>query len=162
MSDRPASAGKQRRTKMREQIEVGGRLPGTVTWRNDSVAVVHCDGHDDPLAVYEAACHEGADLADLDFEQIGDDYLVGPTDALAMYESARYDVESDTITVGQETTTMTTIRIDARTYEDHDDCLSAAAADVAAERGLDGWDLNPRYEDEQRETILVDIPTAPA
>ena len=51
-----------------------------------------------------------------------------------------------------------TLRIDAKRYEDADDCLAAAAADVAAERGLQGWDLSPRWEDEQRETILVDIP----
>lgn len=52
----------------------------------------------------------------------------------------------------------TTLRIDARRYEDHDDCLAAAAADVARERGLEGWDLSPRWEDEQRNAILVDVP----
>lgn len=52
-----------------------------------------------------------------------------------------------------------TLRIDARQYADADDCLAAAEADVAAERGLAGWDLRPRWEDEDsREVILVDLP----
>ena len=54
--------------------------------------------------------------------------------------------------------TTETIRIDARRYEDHDDCLTAAAADVARERGLEGWDLSPRWADDQRDTILLDVP----
>lgn len=54
--------------------------------------------------------------------------------------------------------TTYTLRIDATRYEDHDDCLSAAAADVAQARGLAGWDLSPRWEDDQRETILINIP----
>lgn len=52
----------------------------------------------------------------------------------------------------------TTIKIDARLYEDYDDCLTAAAADVAAERGLQGWDLSPRWEDDQHDMILLDVP----
>ena len=52
----------------------------------------------------------------------------------------------------------TTIRISARRYEDCDDCLSAAAADVAEELGLEGWDLSPRWETEERDHILVDVP----
>jgi hypothetical protein len=54
-----------------------------------------------------------------------------------------------------------TIRVHAKPYEDHDDCLQAAAYDVAAERGLEGWDLNPRWEDGdvgEREYILLDVP----
>ena len=54
--------------------------------------------------------------------------------------------------------TTYTIHVYARRYEDHDDCLSAAAADVAHARGLAGWDLSPRWADDQRETILLDIP----
>jgi hypothetical protein len=53
---------------------------------------------------------------------------------------------------------MTTLSIDAKKYEDHDDCLAAAASDVAAERGLQGRDLSPRWQDDERETILIDIP----
>lgn len=56
------------------------------------------------------------------------------------------------------TAKTTTLKIDAARYADHDDCLAAAAADVAADRGLAGWDLLPRWEDSQRDTILVDIP----
>lgn len=53
---------------------------------------------------------------------------------------------------------MTTIRIPASRYEDHDDCLTAAADDVARERNLFGWRLGARWEDDQRDAILVDIP----
>src|SRR5690606_18243279 len=45
-------------------------------------------------------------------------------------------------------------------YEDHDDCLTAAAEDYAAEHGLDGWDLSPRWESEQREHIVLTVPAA--
>ena len=55
-------------------------------------------------------------------------------------------------------TKHTTIRVDAARYADEDDSLAAAAAEVAAERGLDGYDLSPRWEDDQRETILLDVP----
>ena len=51
------------------------------------------------------------------------------------------------------------IRVSAKKYEDIDDCLAAAAADVAADRNLDGWDLHPRWEDEQRDAILLIIPS---
>lgn len=54
----------------------------------------------------------------------------------------------------------TTIRIDARRYTDHDDCLAAAAADAAREHNCPGYDMSPRWEDEQRDTILVDVPAA--
>ena len=49
---------------MAERIIVGGALPGEVIWLDDSAALVWCD-HARPLAVYEAACHEGADLDDV-------------------------------------------------------------------------------------------------
>jgi hypothetical protein len=51
-----------------------------------------------------------------------------------------------------------TLRIAAKKYQDFDDCLTAAAEDVAEERGLQGWDLNARWEDEQRDVILIDVP----
>lgn len=52
-----------------------------------------------------------------------------------------------------------TVRIDARRYVDSDDCLSDAARDyTAAVEGLDGWDLDARWEDDQRETILLSVP----
>lgn len=53
----------------------------------------------------------------------------------------------------------TTVRVDARHYEDADDCLSAAQADYATEHGLEGWDLAPRWGDDQRDTILLTVPT---
>lgn len=50
------------------------------------------------------------------------------------------------------------ITISARKYEDHDDCLSAAAEDYAAEHDLQGWDLSPRWADNQREAIVLSVP----
>lgn len=55
-------------------------------------------------------------------------------------------------------TKYTTIRIAAARYEDADDCLGAAADEIARERGLAGYDLSPRWEDDEREAILLDIP----
>jgi len=52
-----------------------------------------------------------------------------------------------------------TLRYDSCTWEDEDDCLAACAAEMADTFGLDGWDLNPRWEDERtRDAILVDVP----
>lgn len=56
-------------------------------------------------------------------------------------------------------TTMRTLRLPARRYEDYDDCLTAAARDAAIEHECQGWDLHPRWEDEMsRDVILVDVP----
>lgn len=56
--------------------------------------------------------------------------------------------------------TTATIAIAASRYADHDDCLSAAAEDIAEQRDLAGWDLSPRWDDEeQRERILLDLPS---
>lgn len=50
----------------------------------------------------------------------------------------------------------TTITISAAQYADYDDCLGAAASDVVAALGLpDGYDLAPRWTDEQRDTITM-------
>ena len=51
-----------------------------------------------------------------------------------------------------------TLSLVAKRYEDHDDCLAAAADDIAAIYGLEGWNLNARWQDDSRETILVDLP----
>lgn len=51
-----------------------------------------------------------------------------------------------------------TIEIDAAKYEDHDDCLAAAVRDVQKARGLKGWALRARWADDNRETILIDVP----
>lgn len=49
-----------------------------------------------------------------------------------------------------------TIRV--RADEDEDDCLTAAASEYAAEHGLEGWNLDPRWEDDQRDGILLTVP----
>ena len=52
-----------------------------------------------------------------------------------------------------------TIAVPAADYEDHDDCLAAAAVAASRERGLEGWDLEPRWDDEDdRDQILLTIP----
>ena len=55
----------------------------------------------------------------------------------------------------------TTVHIDATRYQDEDDCLMAAATDYAAEHDLAGWDLAPRWLDDQREVIVLTVPVTP-
>jgi hypothetical protein len=56
---------------------------------------------------------------------------------------------------------MSTIRIEAAQYADHDDCLAAAASDYAEQHFLQDWDLDPRYEDQRnRDVILLTVPDA--
>lgn len=50
------------------------------------------------------------------------------------------------------------IRIDAAEYADDDDCLVAAATDYADAHNLAGWELDARWENDQRETIILTIP----
>lgn len=57
---------------------------------------------------------------------------------------------------------ITTIRLPAAQFADYDDCLTAAAKMIAAERDLKGWDLSPRWADEQRDEILIDVPAEAA
>lgn len=52
----------------------------------------------------------------------------------------------------------TTIRLPAKKYEDHDDSLSVAAEEYAAAHSLNGWDLDARWADEQRDEILLTVP----
>ena len=60
-------------------------------------------------------------------------------------------------------TTYTTLTIPAAQYADYDDCLAAAAADVARERKIPGdYDLSPRWADDDRDEILVDVPAVTA
>ena len=54
--------------------------------------------------------------------------------------------------------TQTTLHIPAELFADHDDCLRAAADAVAAKLGLERWDLSPRWADDQRDEILLDVP----
>src|SRR5690606_31526732 len=75
-------------------IEVGGAHPGEVVWLDDHVALVWCDGHDEPMAVYEAACHEGADLDDVDAVPARDAsgpgcWYVGPKECLLAMPSSK-------------------------------------------------------------------------
>lgn len=50
------------------------------------------------------------------------------------------------------------ITVSAKQYEDCDDCLAAAAADVAADRGLAGHDLEPRWASDERDEIALTVP----
>lgn len=51
-----------------------------------------------------------------------------------------------------------TIRIESRFYENFDNCLEAAALELSMSMGLSDWDLCPRWEDDDREIILIDVP----
>jgi hypothetical protein len=59
-------------------------------------------------------------------------------------------------------TTTKEIRLAAKRYEDFDDCLQAAADDYLIQNDLDGWlegwDLRPRWENDQREFIILTVP----
>lgn len=55
-------------------------------------------------------------------------------------------------------TTYISIELDARRYEDCDDCLAAAEADYAAAHDLAGWDLTPHWTDDSRYTITLTVP----
>lgn len=56
-------------------------------------------------------------------------------------------------------TKTTVVKVRAAQYEDHDNCLEAAAADyVETHPEAKGWDLNARWQDESREVILLDAP----
>lgn len=54
--------------------------------------------------------------------------------------------------------THLTLTVSAKDYEDADDCLAAAARDVAGDLDLVGYDLSPRWADEDRDAIALDIP----
>jgi hypothetical protein len=52
-----------------------------------------------------------------------------------------------------------TLAVSAVRYSDNDDSLSAAAKDfVEAHPSAEGWALNPRWEDDDRDMILLDVP----
>lgn len=51
------------------------------------------------------------------------------------------------------------ITIPAAKYADHDDCLSAAAEDYATTHDLAGWDLDPQWADDQRDEIILTVPS---
>ncbi len=55
-------------------------------------------------------------------------------------------------------TSATIIRVNAQSYEDYDDCLTAASRDIAANQGLEMWQVEASWEDDStRETILVRV-----
>lgn len=57
----------------------------------------------------------------------------------------------------------TTISIDAARYIDSDHCLADAAADYVSDHPeARGYDLAPRWADEQRDRILLDVPAETA
>lgn len=57
------------------------------------------------------------------------------------------------------TTIHVTLNFPASRFEDADDSLSACADEVRADHDLPReYDLAPRWGDEQRETIEVDVP----
>lgn len=54
-----------------------------------------------------------------------------------------------------------TITVSASRYADADDCLAAAVdAYVAAHPETEGYDFSPRWGDDERETIELDVPAA--
>ncbi len=55
-------------------------------------------------------------------------------------------------------TTSVQITVPAADYVDADDCLQAAADAYAATHDLGGWDLSPRWTDEQRDSITLTVP----
>lgn len=56
---------------------------------------------------------------------------------------------------------MKTIEIAAKQYEDSDDCFAAAVEDYIDDHPEAGaFDLNPRWKDEERDIILLDVPCA--
>lgn len=50
------------------------------------------------------------------------------------------------------------ISVKAKQYEDYDDSLQAAADEVAERLGLQGWDLDARWADDDRDSILLTVP----
>ena len=73
-------------------------------------------------------------------------------------EAAMQEIAAKVIAVRWPRKPEAMIEIDAAKYEDHDDCLAAAVRDVQKARGLKGWALRARWADDNRETILIDVP----
>jgi len=102
------------------------------------------------LGVFEAEDVDGAldamarDAGYLDYDNMSE--VVGPD-----YE--------DELRVEEVEDSYITIRVPAKKYEDFDDCLEAAADAERERRGLYGYDLGARWEDDDlRDYILLDIP----
>lgn len=52
----------------------------------------------------------------------------------------------------------TTIRIPAARFEDYDDSLAEAERYTQQEYNAIGWDMNPRWANDERDEILLDVP----
>lgn len=52
------------------------------------------------------------------------------------------------------------VTLPAKAYEDHDNCLAAAAADVADGLSLEAWQVEAHWDNEQqRNAIIVMVPS---
>ena len=53
-----------------------------------------------------------------------------------------------------------TIKIDVRStrYQDYDDVFAAVVGELQDDRELVGYSLDPRWGDDDRESVLVDLP----
>lgn len=49
------------------------------------------------------------------------------------------------------------VTVEARRYEDYDDSLAAALADVAEDEGAESWQCEAHWETEDREAIVVTV-----
>lgn len=49
------------------------------------------------------------------------------------------------------------IFVATKRYEDEDDCLAAAARDVAAERGIETWQVSADWQDNERDVIEITV-----
>lgn len=54
-------------------------------------------------------------------------------------------------------TTTHTVLVLAKPYEDYDDGLAAAIADVASDLGVETWQCEARWHDEERMAIDVEV-----
>jgi hypothetical protein len=55
--------------------------------------------------------------------------------------------------------TSMSVELTVRANPDEDDCLAAAAAEYISEhQELHGWDLDPRWGDDDRETVILTVP----
>jgi hypothetical protein len=52
----------------------------------------------------------------------------------------------------------TTITVSAKSYEDEDDCLEAAARDYASEHGLEAWEVAADWASDERDEIALTAP----
>lgn len=49
------------------------------------------------------------------------------------------------------------ITVSSAQYEDHDDCLTAAAREYAGEHGLESWRVEVRWLDDERDEIVLTV-----